>query len=237
MSNSWMKRTLAGWAAAGLDFNDRAKFTVKSRKERTDRRNPTPNWAMDNYKLRKLIVVFMEERAGIKQPRKSDSVKARLEAAIVMIASKRTDFEDRMNRLCRDYVEIKNKGVMRDKSDEEINAQLRQPFFKFAEGMGRQKKTAKKLKILETEIEGLDTYLRMTANGGADVIAAIVYLYYRLGMDSVAVAQQLRLKPGHCRQILYRLQKTWSKKLAHEYEPARKGPSPLDVYANKVKDS
>lgn len=64
----------------------------------------------------------------------------------------------------------------------------------------------KRLKRLAREIESVDTFLRTTQHdGGAAILAATVYLYYRLGFDSVEVARELGLKPPHVRQILYRL--------------------------------
>jgi hypothetical protein len=56
------------------------------------------------------------------------------------------------------------------------------------------------------EIENLDTYLRTTANdGGAALLAACVYFYYRVGLDSVAVGREVGIKPPHVRQIIWRL--------------------------------
>ena len=45
----------------------------------------------------------------------------------------------------------------------------------------------------------------MTQRGHAELIAALVYLYYRMGYTSVDCAEALTLKPPHCRQILSRL--------------------------------
>lgn len=64
----------------------------------------------------------------------------------------------------------------------------------------------KRLKRLAREIESVDTTLRTTArDGGAAIMAAAVYMYFRLGFDSVEVARELGLKPPHVRHILYRL--------------------------------
>src|SRR2546425_13311822 len=41
--------------------------------------------------------------------------------------------------------------------------------------------------------------------------AALVYLYWRLGFTCVDCADALHLKPPHCRQILFRLDKTWKR--------------------------
>lgn len=61
-------------------------------------------------------------------------------------------------------------------------------------------------KMLAINIEGIDTFLRYTKNqAGLATVAAIVSLYYRVGLDSVGVAQELGLKPTHVRQTLWRL--------------------------------
>ena len=78
----------------------------------------------------------------------------------------------------------------------------------FAEGEARYQDEQKRKRELEIEIEGIDTYLRISENGGADIIAAIVYLYYRTGYDSVGVAAELGLKPPHIRQTLWRMHQT-----------------------------
>jgi len=57
---------------------------------------------------------------------------------------------------------------------------------------------------LQRAIENLDTCLRM-ADHCAAIIATVVYLYYRTGLDSVGVGLQLHLKPPHVRQLLWRL--------------------------------
>ena len=54
--------------------------------------------------------------------------------------------------------------------------------------------------------------MRITEHsGGAGFIVSIVYLYYRVGMDSVGVAAELGLKPPHVRMVLWRLHDTWEK--------------------------
>jgi len=37
------------------------------------------------------------------------------------------------------------------------------------------------------------------------VVAAVVYLYFRMGYDSVEVAEQLRLKSPHVHQTIWKL--------------------------------
>jgi hypothetical protein len=56
---------------------------------------------------------------------------------------------------------------------------------------------------LESAIENIDTALRVDENAAA-FIAAILFLSYRVRMNSTQVARELGLKPPMIRQILYR---------------------------------
>ena len=55
------------------------------------------------------------------------------------------------------------------------------------------------------QLQNHDTRLVMTQRGIAQIIAALVYLYFRVGFTSSDCADALGLKPPHCRQILARL--------------------------------
>lgn len=59
-------------------------------------------------------------------------------------------------------------------------------------------------RALQIEIEGLDSAIRV-ANRGPSVLAAVAYLYFRVGLCSADVAAELELKPPHIRQILHRM--------------------------------
>ncbi len=96
-------------------------------------------------------------------------------------------------------------------TDAEWNATRNEPYMEFAEGEARYQDEKLKLRRLETVIEGIDTYLRYSEHGGADVVVSCVYLYYRVGMDSVGVASELGLKSPHVRQMLFRLHQTAKK--------------------------
>src|SRR6266404_669895 len=58
---------------------------------------------------------------------------------------------------------------------------------------------------LETQIGDMDTQILIARRGTAAVAGLVVYLYYRLGWDSVTVAEEIGIKPPHVRQILARL--------------------------------
>lgn len=199
--------TSDGWVSTGISFEDYNRCQVRVKKTAGERRLPTPEWAMNNYKLRRVIVTFMEERAFSKKEREKikGSLKNRLEKAKTKILSRRPKMLDVMKKLCLEYVEIKTKGLNPEISDRDWNLSKKQPYMEFAEGEARYVDEMKRRRQLEIEIEGIDTYLRYTEHGGADVVAAIVYFYYRVGLDSVGVGAELGLKPPHIRQTLWRL--------------------------------
>jgi hypothetical protein len=64
---------------------------------------------------------------------------------------------------------------------------------------------SKRLQELDVEIQNRDRQLCIIERGVAAVTAAMVYMYFRLGLDSTDVAEQLRLTPTHVHQTIYRL--------------------------------
>src|SRR5258708_2851039 len=58
-------KTAEGWDTTGISFEDYARMGVRSHKPCNERRLPTPNWALNDSKLRSLLVRFFENRAGI----------------------------------------------------------------------------------------------------------------------------------------------------------------------------
>lgn len=213
--------TSDGWESTQIAYEDYSRMSTQRRKQSGERRLPTPDWAVNNGKLRQLLVAFMEERAGFRKAQKG-SLHARLERAKDAIIAQRPRRIETLDGLCVQYVNLKKYGAYPDATDEEvldIHYQIFQrPALPYPDENGRlwARRDLEHLRArqLEIEIEGLDTYLCYTANGGADKIAALVYLYYRVGLDSVGTGQQLDLKPPHVRQILYRLHETWEQKFA-----------------------
>jgi hypothetical protein len=204
------RRTMEGWVTPGIAFEDYARMSTQQRKPSGERRLPTPDWSVNDTKLRDLLVAFMEERAGFRKQQKG-TLSERLERAKLAVINQRPRLVAVLDKLCNEYVTLKRLGLNPDSSDKEWNESRLQPYIPCCEGEARFVAEKKRKRELEIEIEGLDTYLRYTANGGADVIAAIVFLYYRVGLDSVGVGAELSLKPPHVRQTLWRLFQTASK--------------------------
>ena len=204
--------TADGWISNGIDFGSYNFMSTRTHKISGERRLPTPSWAVNNPMLRRVLVRFMEERAFSKKERailrKKAGLKERLNKACAKIMSKRTAAVAVLDKLCAEYVEIQNNGMKPGMTDKEWNTTKKQPYMEFAEGQARIDDETKRIMYLEREISGIDTYLRISENGGADIVASIVYLYYRVGLDSVGVGMELGLKPPHVRQTLFRLHQT-----------------------------
>jgi hypothetical protein len=212
-----VKMTATGWLSNGISWDDFSRMQTRLKKTTGERRLPTPLWAMNNAMLRRVLVRFMEERAFSKKERATlkGGLRERLAQAAARVASKRPSAIATLYKLCEEHVAIRQRGLNPKMTDKEWNESKPQPYMPFAEGEARYVDEQKRIKQLESEIEGIDTYLRISENGGADVVAAAVYLYYRTGLDSVGVGSELGLKPPHVRQTLFRLHQT-AKRLEEE---------------------
>lgn len=216
-------------AETGLSWQDYGSMSTHTRKQSGERRLPTPDWALDDALLRELLVAFMESRAGIK-PTKG-RLRPRLERARLAILAQHPRLNETLDRLNARYVKIQVEGL-----PEEETTPQRTVFADCAPEVDtaiRQEVTARKtLADLETEIEGLDTYIRYTRNGGAGVLAQVVYLYYRCRLDSVGVGEETGLKPPHVRQLLYRLNVVWEQKFQQRKTgmPEELPPEPLFAF-------
>lgn len=187
------RRSLPVSQTTKISYEDYGRMSMHSHKTSGERRLPTPEWAANNALLREVLTVFMERRAGIPQSPRLPLLE-RLERAQRAIAAQRSRKSEALDKLCREYVELKRQGASLDR-----------------------------MHALEIQIENIDTYLRTTRlAGGADVVAAIVYLYYRAMLDSVGVGGALQIKPVHVRAILYRLNEIWKANFVPRHRVCRK---------------
>jgi hypothetical protein len=60
-------------------------------------------------------------------------------------------------------------------------------------------------RALQTQLENVNTRLRVDARGAAPTVLACAYLYYRDGLTSVEVSHILGVSPQCVRQMIYRL--------------------------------
>ena len=77
------------------------------------------------------------------------------------------------------------------------------------------KGAAARLKMLEKQVSGLDGEVFVSER--PELIAAVLYQYFRLGYNSCAVAESLGLKPPCIRQIVFR-----ARRVAERATPSRR---------------
>jgi hypothetical protein len=75
-------------------------------------------------------------------------------------------------------------------------------------------------KVLETQIQNLDTVIRTTREGPG-LIARLVYLFYCCGQDSVGTAAELGLRPQHVRRTLFGLHRVAEGKSRKDHQSRR----------------
>lgn len=223
------RRSHAVSIESGISFSDYARMHVMRRARVQERRLPTPVWAVRDDWLRILLVTYLEERFYCK-PLSGIDLATRLALARQSALYYAPRKQELLNDWLDDYHAI-SKSQFSNLTDE----QVMEIFLALHEVQGqlpidievaRNYITRKKLRDLEIQIQNIDTDLVLTEKGHAEVIAAVVYLYYRLGWDSVTVAEQLGLKSPHVRQVLARLHSTWKASLAHL---ENKKPEPTDI--------
>lgn len=173
-----------------ISFTDYSRMhTFQPAKPFSGRRSTPPEWAVRDDLLRVTLVRYMERRAaggGIRSLRpQPGTLRERLQRAIASIDAQVAHRRETLARLCREYVALKNRP-------------------------GRGRKPRRRLRQLEVQIENLDTLLRFTEKlGGAGTILRVVHLYWRCGLDSVAVGQLVGLRPPHVRQLVYGMSLVW----------------------------
>lgn len=168
---------------APLAYSDLQAMNVKRVGDKKPmRRLETPEWSRSDELVREVIVAYLEGRS-FQTGKGKGSLLERLEqcrrTAKKHVPAKKKELEDRIERY-RELVHTPNTDAL----------------------------TAKKLRNLEVQIQNLDADIFLCERG-PEIVNAVAYLYYRLGWDSVSVAEELRLKPPHVRQILHRMNRTW----------------------------
>jgi hypothetical protein len=91
----------------GIAFEDYARMNTQQRKTSGARQLPTPSWAVNQLELRALLVRFLENRAGIRDPGAGSLVERLNEAQRRLLSSIPRKVEN-LDRLCREYQDVKN---------------------------------------------------------------------------------------------------------------------------------
>jgi hypothetical protein len=215
------KRSHAVSSTTGIAFSDFMRMHVSRRETVQDRRLPTPPWSIRDEWLQQLLVIYLEKRFYVQPVDYTATLRQRMETARLAAEHRAPAKMEDLNNWIDDHHKITMYGYTPEKySDDEaialfislkhIGGQL-----PISADYARDYLANKRLHDLAIQIQNIDTDLVLTKKGHAGIVAAIIYLFYRMGYDSVEVAELLGLKPPHVRQVLARLHSTWEEHLSH----------------------
>ncbi len=223
MSGRRLGRIKSGYFVSvetGLTFPDFSRMHVYRRQDQRVRKTETPIWSIRDDLLRKLLVAYLENRFFITPPT-TLTLLERLHNARGAALHYAPYKKELLKQWVQEHKRISAVGL--DGSDEEVTALYQScpehnGQLPMDADYARAYLRVKSLLGLEKQIQILDTDLVLTQRGHAEVIVAVVYLFYRMGWDSVEVAEHLSLKSPHVRQVLARLHHTWLSHFEDDFE-------------------
>src|SRR5579859_736911 len=180
-----------GFNTPGISFEDYARMqTCVKNKATGARQREAPLYARNDTEFRRVLLAYLETRAFSKKQREflaevdePASPIQKMNRVCRVLAAKNTRLLEVLTVLSKEYVSLKN-------------LHTEHPY------------RATRLKTLECEIQTTEQTMRMNRNPAA-IVAGVIYLAYRVGLDSVGVGSELGLKPQHVRQLLYRVSVVW----------------------------
>src|SRR5882762_2312328 len=171
--NQFVKRAKAVSQETGISFNDFSNGMHVYRREKSRfRRLETPEWAMNQSKMREVILGFLERRYYLWKS--SDSYAERL-ARVDKEAKRRAALlVPKLKVLQAEYTDLAK--------DKRTNPEY--------------------LRRVGIEVQNFDTQIVLARRGIAAVMTAVVYYYYHNGWASTQIANELGVKPPCVREWL-----------------------------------
>lgn len=193
----------AGEWENSLSFDELARCQIQHRAP-TARQLPIPIWGVNTTAQRRLLVRFMEFRAGLNKPQPG-SERERLERAQQRLLARRPQLEATLYKL--------------------LAALRAGPPFRTTSKMGARGRFLARRKFV-AEIYGIDSQLVLlnSPGAGAGIILRVIALAYGCGFGSVAVASEVGSRPPAVRMLLHRLHRTWER-MGQEAQPVTTEPA------------
>jgi hypothetical protein len=164
----------------GVAFEDYSRMQVTVHAQSGDRRLPTPEWALNDAKLRALVTRYYEKRAQFVGPQPGTELE-RLARAQKRLLDRKPEMLATVDKLCEEYVYLKRDG--------------RDP--------NRQR-------LLEIEIQNYDTTIGLIDRGPGVLIALVRFYYsVGLDSVGTSQALSGIPSPMSVRQTLWRLHRVW----------------------------
>jgi hypothetical protein len=178
------RRLKAVSSTSGITFSDFDRMHIYRRRKTQTRRLPTPEYANNDASLRRVVLGFCEASLLIATPRSGSRDFYKNPEA------------ERLERIAR-------KAQYRTKEVKATLDRLMDRHHAYAKTM-----TPEARRKLETEIKVYDARLLILPRLAA-LVTSVLYQYYRLGLDSVTVANELRVSPQYVRQLCRRAGLIW----------------------------
>src|SRR6266550_927302 len=169
------------------------------------RRLPVPSWATSDEQLRSVILKCLENRFSVRNQQGTPSERLdRCRRAAQRVASAKRERLDAYIQQFRALSENKLASLT-ERNYEQL----------FCESLAGKGTTAR-LDALEKQVRILDGETFVTERA-PELLAAVLYQYFRLGLNSPSVAENLGLTPWQIRQIIFR-----ARKVAQREGPAKR---------------
>ena len=166
------------WTGTGLDFGSYAFMQTSRRRQNKGRRFRTPPWTANDHDVQAVIVTYLESRVFSRKKQ-------------IRMCSQRLSLKTRLRRA---EEALQARAVTQEVVVDGLCAEY------------VQSTDAARRSLLESEIQGLDTQIRINRDP-AKVVAGVIYFYYREGLESTQVAAELGFLSPWVRQLLYRIMK------------------------------
>ncbi len=167
------------WAGTGIDFSSYNFMQTSRRKQNKGRRFRTPAWTANDHDVQAVIVTYLESRVFSRKKQ------------LHFCARRRLSLKARLRR-------VEEALQARAVTQEVVVDRLCSEYVRETDGARRS--------VLESEIQGLDTAIRINRSP-AKVVAGVIYFYFREGLDSTQVGAELGFLSPWVRQLLFRIMK------------------------------
>ncbi len=165
-----------GFDSTGISFSDFGSMQVSGRVQQMTRRLPHPSWAMDDKKLGDAVILYCERRLMI---RFGESLTRRERLARISYASRW--------------------------AQSALRASLKKNLILYHERAVSKSHSAAQLRRLEIQVRNTESTILLLERNVLAVVMAVAFSYFRLGWNSVTIAENFKLNSPAVRQMLARM--------------------------------
>lgn len=169
------RRVKAVSAESQISFGDFNSMHIARREKQQIRRLPFPSWAADDAQLRRAVLVYLERRFYIR------------DAGGLTDAERLQQINDEAKRRLPRLRQHLDRYLLRYNT------------------LAKNRAPKECLRRLGIEIQDLDSQVVALKRGIASLVTAAIFFYYRIGWNSVQIANELGIKSPCVRVWLWRI--------------------------------